>query len=81
MDLLTLLAVGAFAHLAKPFDVEDLVAAASAQTRRQPGARGRSARCHRGMFDEKLRREIQALGCSPGEAQRLLKVIARGRRR
>ena len=31
----------------------------------------------RGMSDEKLRREIQALGCSPGEAQRLLELIAR----
>jgi hypothetical protein len=30
----------------------------------------------RGMSDEKLRCEIQALGCSPGEAQRLLELIA-----
>jgi hypothetical protein len=31
----------------------------------------------RGMSDEELRREIQALGCSPAEAQRLLELIAR----
>jgi hypothetical protein len=31
----------------------------------------------RGMSDDKLRREIQTLGCSAGEAQRLLELIAR----
>jgi hypothetical protein len=31
----------------------------------------------RGMSDNKLRFEIQTLGCSPGEAQRLLELIAK----
>jgi hypothetical protein len=31
----------------------------------------------RGMSDEKLKREIQVLGCSSGESERLLKVIAK----
>ena len=31
----------------------------------------------RGMSDDRLRSEIQALGCSAGEAQRLLELIAR----
>jgi hypothetical protein len=31
----------------------------------------------RGMPDDKLRSEIQVLGCSAGEAQRLLELIAR----
>ena len=31
----------------------------------------------RGMSAAKLAREIQALGCSPGESQRLLELIAR----
>jgi hypothetical protein len=31
----------------------------------------------RGMSDDKLRSEIQTLGCSAGEAERLLNLIAR----
>lgn len=31
----------------------------------------------RGMSDDKLRREIQALGCSADKAQRLVELIAR----
>ena len=31
----------------------------------------------RGMSDDKLRREIQLLGCSASEAQRLLELITR----
>jgi hypothetical protein len=30
----------------------------------------------RGMSDDKLRREIQTLGCSVGEAERLFELIA-----
>jgi hypothetical protein len=30
-----------------------------------------------GMSDDRLRHEIQVLGCSAGEAQRLLELIAR----
>jgi hypothetical protein len=33
----------------------------------------------RGMSDENVRREIQVLGCSAGQAQRLLELIARRR--
>ena len=31
----------------------------------------------RGMSDDRLRSEIQLLGCSAGESQRLLELIAR----
>jgi hypothetical protein len=31
----------------------------------------------RGISDDKLRREIQTLGCSAGQAERLLELIAR----
>jgi hypothetical protein len=35
------------------------------------------SRYRRGISDEKLRREIQVLGCSPGQAQQLHMLIAR----
>ena len=31
----------------------------------------------RGISDEKLQREIEALGCSPAESKRLLELIAK----
>ena len=37
----------------------------------------RMGACWRGMSDDKLRREIQALGCSANESERLLKLNAR----